>query len=128
MPPLAERQRGFATAILTAGASPAGLLGPDGTPSDRRFAVYRNNVTVGLSEALTAAFPAVCRIVGEAFFRGMARQFIFADGFSVAAGPADFFGEGERMFHGAIADDEPAAARQFAHAKGDGPGRTAGAQ
>ena len=79
MSPLAERQRGFATAILNAGASPAGLLGPDGMPSDRRFSVYRNNVTVGLSEALTAAYPAVCRIVGDAFFRAMAREFIFAE-------------------------------------------------
>jgi len=78
VPPLAERQRDFATAILNAGASPPGLLGPDGLPSDRRFVVYRNNVTVGLSEALTAAYPAVCRIVGDEFFRAMARVFIFA--------------------------------------------------
>ncbi|MDI1343690.1 MAG: DNA-binding domain-containing protein, partial [Pseudolabrys sp.] len=45
-------------------------------PSPKRFAVYRNNVVVGLTEALQANFPAVCRLVGEEFFRAMARAFI----------------------------------------------------
>jgi len=77
--PLAERQRGFSAAVLDADAPvPPGLVGPDGVPSARRFAVYRNNVVVGLSEALKAAYPAVCRIVGDEFFLGMARIFVVA--------------------------------------------------
>jgi hypothetical protein len=52
------------------------LTGPDGVPSARRFSVYRNNVMVGLSEALKASYPAVCRIVGEEFFLAMAREFV----------------------------------------------------
>jgi hypothetical protein len=57
------------------GPVPPGLTGPDGKPSPKRFSVYRNNVVVGLIDALNANFPAVCRIVGETFFHAMARAF-----------------------------------------------------
>jgi hypothetical protein len=78
--PLAERQRAFSAALLDSYAAvPPGLSGPDGVPSARRFSVYRNNVVAGLSEALKASYPAVCRIVGEDFFRAMAREFVRAE-------------------------------------------------
>jgi hypothetical protein len=48
---------------------------PDGR-APRRFAVYRNNVHVTLTNALAARFPVCQRLVGEAFFRAMARVFI----------------------------------------------------
>ncbi|MDH6230755.1 hypothetical protein M2281_001327 [Mesorhizobium soli] len=74
---LAERQREFAEALLDPERpAPSGLVGPDGAPSARRFAVYRNNVVVGLIDALQAAFPAVCRIVGQDFFRAIARVYV----------------------------------------------------
>ena len=74
MLPLAERQKEFAEALLDPERpAPLGLIGPDGAPSARRFAVYRNNVVAGLVDTLQAAFPAVCRIVGQEFFRAMAR-------------------------------------------------------
>ncbi len=80
MLPLAERQRGFAAALLDSEADvPPGLVGPDGVPSARRFAVYRNNVAAGLSESMTITFPAVRRIVGEEFFTAMARAYVLAD-------------------------------------------------
>ncbi len=41
-----------------------------------RFAVYRNNVAVGLIGALRSAFPAVDRLVGEDFFNAMARTYV----------------------------------------------------
>ena len=70
---LAERQRDFGLAILDNRlATPEGLIGPDGLPSARRFAVYRNNVMVGLIDALTDAFPTVQTLVGTEFFRAMA--------------------------------------------------------
>jgi hypothetical protein len=57
---------------------PAGI-GPYAEPAlDRRFAVYRNNVAAGLVEAMVQRFPAVCAIVGDEFFRPMARSFVFA--------------------------------------------------
>lgn len=77
MQQLVERLRGFATALLDpALAVPPGLVGPDGEHSARRFGVYRNNVVVGLTEALQANFPAVCRLVGEEFFQAMARIYV----------------------------------------------------
>lgn len=77
---LAERQREFAAALLDPELPvPPDLVGPDGAPSPRRFAVYRNNVVAGLIEALKAAFPAVCRIVGAEFFRAMARAYVVLD-------------------------------------------------
>ncbi len=42
---------------------------------ERRYAVYRNNVTVGLVRALEANFPVVRRLLGEQYFAGFARQF-----------------------------------------------------
>src|SRR5690349_9091480 len=77
MPRLAERQRDFATALLDgADTLPAGLVGPDGVPSARRFGVYRNNMMASLTSVLEDMFPAVCRIVGEEFFRAMARLYV----------------------------------------------------
>lgn len=71
---LARTQKAFADALLDlASGIPPGLVGPDGRPSLKRFNVYRNNVVVGLTNTLRDAFPAVARIVGEAFFTAMAR-------------------------------------------------------
>lgn len=44
----------------------------------RRFAVYRNNVAVGLIGALEARFPVTRRLVGDDFFRALAGAFIAA--------------------------------------------------
>jgi hypothetical protein len=77
---LAERQRCFAAALLDPALPlPPGLVDSDGEPSGRRFAVYRNNVVVGLIEALKAAFPTVYRIVGAEFFRAMAHAYVVAE-------------------------------------------------
>jgi hypothetical protein len=43
---------------------------------DRRFNVYRNNVTLGLIRALEANFPALVTLLGADFFRAMARDFV----------------------------------------------------
>jgi hypothetical protein len=80
MPQLAERQRGFAAALMDPALPlPGGLVDPDGEPSVRRFAVYRNNVVVGLTETLKDAFPAVHRIVGADFFQAIARAYVVVE-------------------------------------------------
>ena len=80
MQSLAELQRSFAAALIDpALPTPAGLVGPDGKPSSRRFAVYRNNVVVGLAQTLKDAYPAVHRIVGSEFFHAMARAYVVGD-------------------------------------------------
>jgi hypothetical protein len=76
MLPLAERLASFSEALLDIEKpTPVGLVGPDGEPSPRRFSVYRNNVLVGLTEALRANFPVTERIVGDEFFIAMARLY-----------------------------------------------------
>ncbi len=55
---------------------PAGLIDPQGRPSAKRFAVYRNNVAVGLTKALEQGFPVVQRLVGAEFFEAMAGVFL----------------------------------------------------
>jgi hypothetical protein len=99
---LADRLGGFAAALLEPSlAIPDGLVGPDGALSAKRFAVYRNNVVVGLIDALKANFPAVCCIVGEEFFRAMARVYVVSQPpvtpilLDYGAGFADFIGEFE---------------------------------
>ncbi len=53
--------------------APALITGPAGKAAAKRYAVYRNNVTVSLIDALAAVYPAVQRITGVEFFRAMAR-------------------------------------------------------
>lgn len=72
-----EGQTSFADALIHPDAPlPAGIVDPEGKPSPKRFAVYRNNVIVSLTEALSASFPAVAALVGEEFFKGMAQVYI----------------------------------------------------
>lgn len=75
---LADLQSDFRTGLLDPDrAPPKGLRVRRGAP-DRGFAVYRNNVVVSLVDALAARFPAAAAIVGEEFFRAMAREFVRA--------------------------------------------------
>ena len=68
---------GFSAAIRDPDMpAPAGIVGPDGKGAVKRFNVYRNNVTVGLVNALADTFPAVQRLVGEAFFNAVARVYV----------------------------------------------------
>ena len=67
----------FAAALLDPGRpTPDWVVRPDGQPAPKRFAVYRNNVAVSLTEALQTAFPVVRKLVGEAFFAAMAGAFL----------------------------------------------------
>jgi Putative DNA-binding domain len=68
---------GFSAAILDPSLLvPEGLHGPEARKADKRYAVYRNNVTVSLIAALEANFPAVKRLVGDEFFAAMAREYV----------------------------------------------------
>jgi hypothetical protein len=72
---LAQIQTAFATALINPGArQPAAVRG-----SERRFAVYRNNVAMGLLSALSTRYPVVKRLVGDEFFHEMARQYTAAE-------------------------------------------------
>ena len=73
----ASFETSFARALLdTARPIPSGITAHNAASSTGRFAVYRNNVVVGLVNALRSRFPVVEKIVGEEFFAGMARVFV----------------------------------------------------
>jgi len=73
-------QSAFAAALLTPELPcPSGLKTWNGSDPAVRFAVYRNNVTVSLVDALAANFPVLQALVGEAFFRAMAKAFVQAN-------------------------------------------------
>jgi hypothetical protein len=72
----ADWQDAFAKALLNPEeATLPRLQDPYGGPTLKRFAIYRNNVVAGLIDAIKASFPVVCRIVGEEFFKAMARVY-----------------------------------------------------
>jgi hypothetical protein len=74
---LAAFETPFADALLNADQPvPQGITAHNAAVPTRRFAVYRNNVVVGLVKALRHRFPVVEKIVGEEFFAAMARVFV----------------------------------------------------
>lgn len=78
MPPTwYETQAAFAAALIDARLSPpANVIECGGREVRRGFAVYRNTSLVTLIDALQARFPVTCRLVGEEFFRAMARSYV----------------------------------------------------
>lgn len=60
---------------LRGGPMPPGVTARIPAEAARRFDVYRNNVAVSLTEALASRFPVIRRLVGDEFFRAMARVF-----------------------------------------------------
>jgi hypothetical protein len=81
MPSLSELQRSFGAFLASpAGQRPderlTGAVRAHGLETERRLAVYKNNVYARLIEALAATYPAVARLVGEDFFRFAAREYV----------------------------------------------------
>jgi Putative DNA-binding domain len=75
--PFETTVRAFAAALGEPSAPPpATTHGRLGAPDARRFAVYRNNVAVGLVGALEARYPVSRRLAGDEQFRAMARAFV----------------------------------------------------
>ena len=73
-------QSAFAQAVLDPELPcPTGLTTWNGSDPATRFAIYRNNVTVSLIDALADTYPVVQQLVGEAFFRAMAKVFALAN-------------------------------------------------
>ncbi|MDE2441470.1 MAG: putative DNA-binding domain-containing protein [Betaproteobacteria bacterium] len=58
---------------------PPGLTAWNGSDPAQRFRVYRNNVIVSLIDALADSFAVTQELVGEEFFRGMARLYAYAN-------------------------------------------------
>ncbi len=70
--PLSDSQTAQAEALL---------LVPNSAPPEyalQRLAIHRNNVLYSLSTALADTFPVLYRLVGENYFRAIARDYILA--------------------------------------------------
>jgi hypothetical protein len=77
--PLALRDLQAAFAAHLAGADRADLaaeVSGDAIPAAARLRIYRHHVCESLGLALAATFPTVRALVGEDFFRGLARGFV----------------------------------------------------
>ena len=74
---LSETQAGFSAALRNPDEpTPEAIARTGGRAAKRRFDVYRNNVAVGMIEALRSTFPAVDRLVGAEFFSAAARIYM----------------------------------------------------
>lgn len=76
MSSLRDFQNSFGSAVRGAPAVPAGVYAADAIPLERRMDVYRNNVHSSLIDGLEQAFPVVLQLVGQEFFRAMAREYL----------------------------------------------------
>lgn len=67
----------FVSGLLNPEApTPEGLSAPGNACLDTRYAVYRNNVTSSLIDALEEGFPATQEILGPRYFRALAAEFV----------------------------------------------------
>lgn len=72
----APGQTDFAAALIDRALPvPGGVTSWTQPLPAKRFGVYRNNVSGALAEALAVRYPVVQRLVGEEFFRAMARDY-----------------------------------------------------
>jgi hypothetical protein len=72
-------QNAFAAALLDPELPcPTGLTAWNGSDPAQRFRVYRNNVIISLVDALADTFEVTQALVGEEFFRAMARLYALA--------------------------------------------------
>jgi hypothetical protein len=79
MPSLREVQTQFVDDLLADEASrSAAWIVDDGLAPARRVQIYRNNLFTSLTDALTALYPVVNRLVGDDFFRFAAHRYIEA--------------------------------------------------
>jgi len=77
MPRFTETQEAFAEAVRRADhALPEGVTSHSAERPARRFNVYRNNFYASLVNVLAGRYPVVQRLVGEAFFRAMAKVYV----------------------------------------------------
>jgi hypothetical protein len=75
MPSLHELQSSFADALFAGETRVHAAIRGGALPPAERVAIYRNNVREGFAKALDAAFPVIHQLVGEEYFRQLARDY-----------------------------------------------------
>jgi hypothetical protein len=78
-PAVVVTQTAFSHAMMDGSAAvPAGLIDSQNASAGRRFAVYRNNIAVSLTEAMHSAFPVIAKLLGKANMDGLAGLYLRA--------------------------------------------------
>ncbi len=98
----------FSAAIRTGAEMPAEALAATRYPAERGIEVYRNNYRGNLHDALAGAYPVIHRLVGDGFFRMLAKNYIAQH--ASRSGNLHHYGSELAAF---MADFEPA--RQLAY-------------
>jgi len=85
-PTLAELQRGFAAGLLAGKRPPAApaseqapldaLIDVGRFPAAQLLQIYRNNFFISLGEALRDCYPVVAALLGDGYFRQLARHYV----------------------------------------------------
>ncbi|WOF75089.1 DNA-binding domain-containing protein [Parvibaculaceae bacterium PLY_AMNH_Bact1] len=73
---LRDFQSEFGSAVLGGDGVLANVRAAEPIPLESRVNVYRNNVYASLIDGLEKAFPVVLQLVGQEFFRAMAREYL----------------------------------------------------
>lgn len=69
-------ERAYRAIMLSATDCLADCIVDDAIPAESRIQVYRNNAQEGFTKSLASSYPVIKRLVGEACFRSLARQYM----------------------------------------------------
>ncbi len=105
MPTLRDIQSAFIHDVYTGEQTSIGYLNDYKLHSSERLDIYYNNTALGLTDVLATTYPVLQKIVGENYFRTLARFYI--EKFSQITGNRHKYGEEFSSFLSAF---EPAAA------------------
>ena len=76
MPALHDTLQSMRTSLLNRDNTAEELISNSAFEPAQRLQLYRNNLVIGLTDALAAVYPIVKQLVGEDFFRVTCREFI----------------------------------------------------
>jgi uncharacterized protein (UPF0276 family) len=76
---LAAMQQAFAAGLFDPGAEPRALVQFKGDGNERRFGLYRGNLTVTWDKIMSAAYPVLRQLVGDEFFSALTRAYGMAN-------------------------------------------------
>ncbi|CAN7506459.1 DUF692 family protein [Pseudoduganella sp. LjRoot289] len=72
---LTGSQQAFATGLLNAAESAPALAAFLGDANEHRYALYRGNLSSTWHKTLSAVYPVIAQLVGEAFFGGLSGEY-----------------------------------------------------
>ncbi|WP_163133640.1 DNA-binding domain-containing protein [Agarivorans sp. Alg241-V36] len=93
---LKQLQQEFSDSLNQTNTSVEARLANNALSPDESMQIYQNNYLLSLSEALSATYPTVQKLVGEDYFKFVAKSFILQHGHN--QGDLNLFGHGFNQF------------------------------